>query len=78
MQEKANVCLVDRDEYLARLLELKLRPLGIGLAHLKPDDLRLISFDRLNQKKNSGGNTLPPSTPAIIRRIAAHAQGILS
>ena len=37
--EKRTVWLVDSDEYLARLLRIKLAPLGINLYHLRPSDL---------------------------------------
>lgn len=37
--EKRSVWLVDSDEYLARLLRIKLAPLKIKLYHLRPSDL---------------------------------------
>lgn len=38
--EKRSVWLVDSDEYLARLMQIKLAPLKIKLYHLRPADLK--------------------------------------
>ena len=39
---KNTVWLVDSEDYLARLLHLKLAPLRINIQHLKPDDVEAL------------------------------------